>query len=199
MKFMRRRVRHFSWGMGAIGLLALYGKLAWGNSQVYFSPSGGCEEHVVELINSSQETLDVAIYSLNNEKILIALRNAKLRGVKIRILLDRVQATGNRLVSLGLKKDGFDVRIHSKNKIQHNKFAIADGKRVETGSFNWTKPAEDKNEENCVFFNEPGLVNQFHERFNSHLWVVNSSGSSIASFKRLEEKNRRISNVRTKN
>ena len=103
--------------MGIIGLLTIDIQLSSADSQVYFSPNGGCEEHVVEFIDSSQSSLDVAMYSLNNENLLVALRKAKLRGVKIRILLDRVQATGNRLVSLGLKRDGFNVRIQSKNKI----------------------------------------------------------------------------------
>ena len=124
-------------------------------------------------MRGAQATLDIAIYSINNVKIVEALRDAKGRGVKIRILIDRVQANGvgNRETTLSLKNDGFDVRIHSKNKIQHNKFAVADGVRVETGSFNWTMPAEHSNEENCLFVNDPVIASAYAKHFRGHLWV----------------------------
>ncbi|MBS1983798.1 MAG: hypothetical protein JST16_06475 [Bdellovibrionales bacterium] len=155
---------------------------------MYFSPSGGCEERVVRFINETHKTLDVAIYSLNNTAILQALSTAKTRGVKIRILLDRVQASGNRAVTLGLRRNGFDVRIHSKNKIQHNKFAVSDGTRIETGSFNWTNPAEHSNEENCLFTDDPTTSKVFERQFKDHLWVVNTEKRSERAFLRLMKK-----------
>ncbi len=154
---------------------------------VYFSPDGGCEAHVVNLIRSANVSLDVAIYAINNDAIVNALKDAKKRCVKIRILIDRVQAAGvgNRETTLRLKSEGFDVRIHSKNKIQHNKFVVADGIRVETGSFNWTTPAEHSNEENCIFLDEPAIAKVYESRFNDYLWVVNSSEKSEKAFQKL--------------
>lgn len=73
--------------IGMLGVIRVFA-----SSEVYFSPQGGCEERVVHLINETKSTLDVAIYSLNNEKIVHALMDAKKRGVAIRVLLDRVQA-----------------------------------------------------------------------------------------------------------
>lgn len=90
-----------------------------------------------------------------------------------------------------LKRAGFNVRIHSKNKIQHNKFVIADAKKVETGSFNWTEPAESKNEENCLFTDEVKVVGAFSERFNKHLWIVNTLEKSEHAFAKLEQKEKR--------
>jgi phosphatidylserine/phosphatidylglycerophosphate/cardiolipin synthase-like enzyme len=120
--------------------------LADAKTDVHFSKHGGCEKRVVGLIAHSKEFIDVAMYSLNNKKIIDALEKAKNNGVKIRILVDRLQGTGvNKKVTLALKHEGFDIRIHSKNKIQHNKFAIFDGKSIITGSFNWTESAENAN------------------------------------------------------
>jgi phosphatidylserine/phosphatidylglycerophosphate/cardiolipin synthase-like enzyme len=158
------------------------------DTEVFFSPKGGCEQKVVQLIDGTKSKVDAAIYSLNNIAILKALQRAKLRGVTIRILLDRIQAggKGNRTITLGLKKDGFDVRLHSKSRIQHNKFAVFDGARVVTGSFNWTNPAEQSNEENCLFLDDATIIEAYQKRFIDHLWVVNTEAKSRELFKRLE-------------
>lgn len=161
-----------------------------GHLAVYFSPEGGCESHVVDLIRGAKATLDVAIYAINNDAIVRALEDAKGRGVRIRILIDRVQASGagNRETTLKLKAEGFDVRIHSKNKIQHNKFVVADGSRVETGSFNWTTPAEHSNEENCLFIDDAAVAASYEKRFTDHLWIVNTPEKSDKAFDKLELK-----------
>ena len=45
----------------------------------YFSPRGKCEKNIVDKINATTKTLDVAVYSINNDKIVEALVNAKKR------------------------------------------------------------------------------------------------------------------------
>jgi len=157
-------------------------------TRVYFSPTGGCEEHIVEMIGQTHHQLDIAMYSLNNQQILSALEDAKDRGVNIRILLDRSQAFGNSDETLWLKKHHFDVRLHSHNKIQHNKFAIADGRLIETGSFNWTIPAEESNDENCVFMDEATIAHSYQAQFDDNLWPDNSEKKSKQHFIKLRRK-----------
>lgn len=48
----------------------------------------------MKLINNSELTIDAAIYAINNDEIVNALKKANNRGVKIRILTDRLQAAG---------------------------------------------------------------------------------------------------------
>lgn len=61
---------------------------------VYFSPKGNCEKMIVNRINSAEKTIDAAVYSINNDNIVNALIEAKKRGVKVRILTDKIQAKG---------------------------------------------------------------------------------------------------------
>ena len=51
----------------------------------------------------------------------------------------------------------------------HNKFAIFDGKHVESGSYNWTDSATKSNAENCMFFEQEDKV--FTKQFN-YLWEL---------------------------
>lgn len=145
---------------------------------VYFSPHGNCEQQIVKKINSARKTIDAAVYSINNDNIVAALIAAKERGVKIRILTDRVQAAGKSSKVKYLYDNDINIRVHSKFKIEHNKFAIYDGTTASTGSFNWTNPAENKNSENCVFFdNVDGIVDDYARRFR-YLWQKNTKKKS---------------------
>lgn len=60
---------------------------------VKFTPSTDCEDSIIGYINNSVNTIDIAVYSINNEKIVSALKQAHNRGVKLRILTDKLQAS----------------------------------------------------------------------------------------------------------
>lgn len=152
--------------------------------EVHFSPSKDCENGLVKRIGEAEEYIDAAVYSINNKSIVNALKQARDRDIQIRILTDRLQAAGQSSSVRELRDYGLDIRVHSKNKIEHNKFAIFDGKKASTGSYNWTNPASDKNSENCVFFSEDDkVVGEFQNRFN-YLWQINTAEKSEEWFNR---------------
>lgn len=145
---------------------------------VYFSPKGNCEKMIVNRINSAEKTIDAAVYSINNDNIVNSLIEAKKRGVKVRILTDKTQAKGISSKVKYLYDNGINIRVHSQFKIEHNKFAVYDKVKGSTGSFNWTNPAEKKNSENCIFFdNEDGSVSKYLKRFE-YLWQINTKHKS---------------------
>lgn len=157
---------------------------ALAQTEVFFSPSKKCENGLLGLIENSSETIDVAVYSINNTNLVDALKKAHKRGVKIRILTDRVQAAGKSSRVKDLYDAGLNVRVHSKHKIEHNKFAIFDGKKASTGSYNWTNPATEKNSENCVFFTDnQEVVKDYQNRFD-YLWQINTKKASEEWFKK---------------
>lgn len=146
--------------------------------QIYFSPSTHCENNIVRFINRSKNRIDAAVYALNNDRIVKAIKRAHKRGVKIRILTDRLQAANRSSKVRELYDYGINIRVHSKHKIEHNKFAIFDKRVAMSGSYNWTNPATEKNSENCVFFiKNQNAVEEYQERFN-YLWRVNTKTKS---------------------
>src|SRR5688500_15215372 len=62
--------------------------------RVYFSPRGGAAEAVIHAINGATQSLDVAVYSVTHAEIAKAIVDAHKRGVKVRIVLDRMQSSG---------------------------------------------------------------------------------------------------------
>lgn len=146
--------------------------------KVDFTPSKKCENQIIQLINNSKKTIDIAIYSINNKNIVKALKQAHDRGIKIRILTDRLQASSKTSKACDLYNYGINIRVSTKHKIEHNKFAIYDKKIVSTGSYNWTNTATDKNSENCLFFKKNKyVINRYNGRF-SYLWYINTREKS---------------------
>ena len=58
--------------------------------------------------------------------------------------------------------------IDAKHAIAHNKIMIIDEAVVITGSFNFTKAAEEKNAENLLVINDPVLAKKYVENWSSH-------------------------------
>ncbi len=161
-------------------------------TEVYFSPSSDCENRIVKAIQDSKKEIVIAVYSFNNHKIADSLREAKRRGVSIQILTDSTQASQKSSLALPLLNEGFNLKLHSKFKIEHNKFAVFDNGLVSTGSFNWTGPAARSNSENCLFLSEADVIIKYRERF-SYLWRKNSPEASQARVKKLLKKARELS------
>lgn len=164
--------------------LILKANIALANIKVFFSPSSKCENSIIKLIDESKQRIDAAVYAINNKDIVEALKKAHKRGVKIRILTDRLQASQKKSKVRELYNAGINIRVHSKNKIEHNKFSVFDGKVASSGSYNWTEPATTKNSENCVFFiKNKKVVKEYQDRFN-YLWQINTKKKSDAWFKK---------------
>ena len=157
---------------------------AFAGMTAFFTPSQKCENSIVQRINKTEKSIDVAVYAINNKDIVDAIKKAYDRGVKIRILTDRLQAGNKNSKVRELYDYGINIRVNSKHKIEHNKFAVFDFNNAVTGSYNWTEPASDKNSENCLFFNRnKKTVKEYHDRFN-YLWQMNTKKASDKWFNR---------------
>lgn len=154
---------------------------------VYFSPSHDCENQIIAGFNNAQKDVVVSVYSINNPRIVPAMIAAKKRGVSLRVLTDRVQAAGKSSRVLELLNAGVNIRVHSKHKIEHNKFAVFDDKRAISGSYNWTEPASEVNSENCVVMPETNAIAAYKKRFEQ-LWELNTQEKSNVSITKMKNK-----------
>ena len=168
-------------------VLSLYSIKATATTYVYFSPNGGCEQRIVQLLDGATETIKAVVYAVNNPNIVNALKRARSRGVSVQLLTDRLQAFNKSSSALELRKYPIDIKIHSWAKIEHNKFVVVDGRYLETGSFNWTGPAQNQNSENCMFMDAKRTVYAFAQRFEQ-LWSLNSREKSEEYFRRINDR-----------
>ena len=64
---------------------------------------------------------------------------------------------------------GIPIWIDAKHAIAHNKIMVIDGQTVITGSFNFTKNAEENNAENLLVIRSPELATKYTANWKAHL------------------------------
>lgn len=67
-----------------------------------------------------------------------------------------------------LRNEGVPVYIDAAHAIAHNKVMVIDGQTVVTGSFNFTKAAEEKDGENLLIIRDAGLAKLYMENWEQH-------------------------------
>jgi phosphatidylserine/phosphatidylglycerophosphate/cardiolipin synthase-like enzyme len=136
----------------------------------FFSPNGGCTEAIVDQLNEAKRQVLVQAYSFTSAPIAKALVDAHRRGVDVQVILDKSQRTERYSGATFLSNEGIPVFIDAAHKIAHNKVMVVDGKTVITGSFNFTKSAEEGNAENLlVISNAPDLAQRYTANWKEHL------------------------------
>ena len=133
---------------------------------VYFTPDTKCEDRIIAELGRADK-IDIAVYSITNPKIANAIIAAHRRGAKVRIVTDRTMAGHKSSMIDELVAAGIPVRTNRRHKIEHNKFAVFDNRRMVTGSYNWTTAATKYNSENCIFLTQP--AQEYTKRFET-LW-----------------------------
>jgi phosphatidylserine/phosphatidylglycerophosphate/cardiolipin synthase-like enzyme len=137
---------------------------------VYFSPGDHCSDAIVAEIEAAKATLDVQAYSFTSPQIARAVKGAFVRGVKVRVVLDKSQRTDRYSSATYLFNSNVPVWIDDRHAIAHNKVMLIDGKTIITGSFNFTQSAERNNAENLLIIHgEPKLFTAYSENFALHL------------------------------
>jgi phosphatidylserine/phosphatidylglycerophosphate/cardiolipin synthase-like enzyme len=136
--------------------------------RVYFSPSGGATDAIVEAVDHARSSILVQAYSFTSETIAQALARAHARGVQVQVLLDKSQRTQKYAVVDLLNRANIPTLIDADHAIAHNKVMIIDKRILITGSFNFTKAAEVRNAENLLVISDVGLADRYTENWRAH-------------------------------
>ncbi|MEA3348099.1 MAG: phospholipase D-like domain-containing protein [Pseudomonadota bacterium] len=166
-------------------ILSLPGLSLAAPTEVYFSPKGGAEAALEELIDSAKGDIRAALYFFTSRPLSSAILRAHKRGVKIQVIID-----GNRESDYSkgfyLRQRGVDVRYarglpkkarKSKKRkyrmkgfgLMHHKFMVVDDKTLATGSYNWTASAEKWNRENLLIIKSSSLARKYTVEFKE-IW-----------------------------
>jgi phosphatidylserine/phosphatidylglycerophosphate/cardiolipin synthase-like enzyme len=155
-------------GSGA-GCVRLVAPAQSPRTTVYFSPDGGATDALVREIKVAQRQILVQAYSFTSAPIAQALAEAHQRGVVVRAILDKSNETAQYTGATFLANAGVRVLVDAKHAIAHNKIMVIDGVTIVTGSFNFTKAAEEHNAENLLILKDnPELVQLYTKNFYAH-------------------------------
>ncbi|MBA3751673.1 DUF1669 domain-containing protein [Candidatus Dependentiae bacterium] len=145
-------------------------------ARAYFSPDDKVASLLKGLIEVEKKMIRVSIYTLTDKSIITALIDAAKRGVVVECVVDpgygsdrysQVYQLANAQIGVWSYQASSDQRNSS---LMHNKFCIFDDSVqnhaiVWTGSYNFTKRANERNQENVVILDNPEIVDRFRKHF----------------------------------
>jgi phosphatidylserine/phosphatidylglycerophosphate/cardiolipin synthase-like enzyme len=127
-----------------------------------FTPGDDCTAMIVGAIDGAKSELLVQAYGFTSAPIIRAVVRAKERGVKVRIILDKIHEQKRYTAATYLKNHGIDPMIDFQPAIAHNKVMVIDRRNVITGSFNFTTAAQKRNAENVlIVLNDPAIAEAY--------------------------------------
>ena len=138
-------------------------------SSAYFSPGDTCLRRLCDLMRGCRDTLDICVFTIADDRLTEAILDCHARGVQVRVVSDNDKQHDSGSDIARLRDRGVPVRLDDAPYHMHHKFALVDGCVLANGSFNWTRSATEKNDENLVVTDDANLVRVFGLQFEK-LW-----------------------------
>lgn len=137
---------------------------------------------IVELIERAEYSIDIAMYTFTFDVLRLALEQALLRGVQVRLISDHEMMCSSRSKIMLLNELGIEVRAPKTAAMMHHKFLVIDGPRrlaeiidkgkpreysskVLTGSANWTMQGITANWELCIVSSDQVMIAKYEAEF----------------------------------
>lgn len=145
---------------------------------LYFSPSDGTTNKIINIINSAEDDIYMALYVITRDDIASALIARNLSGVDdIRGVIDQPTTDGSEFETL----QPYAEMLESTGATLHHKYSIIDAliessdPIVETGSHNWSSSAENDNDENVLIIHDFKIANLYLQEYKNR---YNESGGA---------------------
>jgi phosphatidylserine/phosphatidylglycerophosphate/cardiolipin synthase-like enzyme len=130
--------------------------------EIHYAPVENLEHIDLALIKSATKSVDLAMYTLTDWAIIAALKDARARGVAIRIALDpSVRQSYDKLAEMADV-----VRVKKQGPLMHLKAYAVDGMLLRTGSANLSPSGEKQQDNDLIILGDPVAVAHFEARFD---------------------------------
>jgi len=133
--------------------------------EVRFSPDDRVAERIVELIRGAQRSIQIMAFNLTLDEISDAILEKAQAGVVVQGVFDEGQAKNQGSDVERLAQAGLDVWLDGSPGLMHHKVIVVDGELIITGSYNFSRSAEERNDENVLFIFSPELADQYRLEF----------------------------------
>jgi phosphatidylserine/phosphatidylglycerophosphate/cardiolipin synthase-like enzyme len=139
------------------------------SESIYFSPGESCLNAIISAIKNLKKEAKICLFTISDDRISDELITAHNRGVQIKIITDNDKLFDKGSDINKLTDAGILVKTDFTDRHMHHKFALFDNKMTITGSYNWTRSAEQYNHENVLTTNSKRIYTAFEEEFD-RLW-----------------------------
>ena len=144
----------------------------------YFCPEDSCANHVNNVLNSANTSIYFMAFSFTNDLLANTIIMKHNDGLEVKGVYEKSQSNIWKEYKYITKTP---VNIHPDiNKYNmHHKVFIIDKSSVVTGSFNPTKSADTKNDENVLIIHDKGIAEKFSREFSRIFAAANTKNENI--------------------
>lgn len=140
--------------------------------EVFFSPDDGTLERLLELVQDARQSVYFLAYSFTDDELAGALIRAHNSGLQVAGVLDKAQALSNTGGEYQhLLDSGIVVRLDGNPRSMHHKVIIIDEEIVVTGSYNFSKSAKTRNDENTLILHSREVADLYLGEFG-RVWGI---------------------------
>jgi phosphatidylserine/phosphatidylglycerophosphate/cardiolipin synthase-like enzyme len=135
--------------------------------ETYFSPDDGVQAVLVNLMDTAQESIFFLAFSFTSNALGDAVIRAYDAGIDVRGVMDEDQGTSNIGSELmNFRSGGLDVRLDGNPGQMHEKVVVIDNELVVVGSYNFSRNADETNDENILVIHNKLIAEQYLREFN---------------------------------
>ncbi len=135
------------------------------NINAYFSPENNIEDIIVKRIRGAKKSIHFMAFSFTSGRIGEEMIKAARRGVKVVGLFEKRGAGSKYSQFTKMKVEGISVKKDTNPRAMHHKVIIIDGERLITGSYNFSKNAAKKNDENVLMIDNISICGEYIKEF----------------------------------
>lgn len=139
--------------------------------EVYFSPKDKSSARIVQIINNAKHYIYMPAFLITHAKIAEAMIEAKHRGVDVRVIIDANSVFTKNSKHQQLRKSGVLLKTENYAGKLHSKMIVIDDEYLITGSMNFSKSGENKNDENLLIIKDSKIA-KLHKDFFLYLWTM---------------------------
>lgn len=133
--------------------------------EVLFSPEDQIARRLIREMKQAKKSVSVLAYSFTSDSLADTLLTLHENGVEVRMVFDEEQIDHSGADYGYLRQSGIEARLDATPWLQHHKVVLIDDQTVITGSYNYTRSAEVRNDENVVIVRDAHIAALFGAEF----------------------------------
>jgi len=142
-----------------------YVKIGDTDINVYFSPEDNIENIILERIKKAKQSIRFMAFSFTSEKLGEEMIKLKKKGIDVSGIIEKIGSNTRSSEFTKLKLEDIKIRTDKNKYRMHHKVIIIDEETVITGSYNFSKNANEKNDENIIVMHNKNIAGLYLKEF----------------------------------
>lgn len=131
----------------------------------YFSTHDRPAQHVINVLSKAKKSIHFLAFSFTHDGIGQTMLDKVNIGVEVQGVFEKSQSSNDHSEYNRMKKAGLKVYQDGNSRNMHHKMIVIDSEIVICGSFNFSKSADETNDENLLIIYNPAVAKRFEQEF----------------------------------